>query len=445
MNTLRLCEWSSVRADAHWTKERREAVQEAAEAWKATHKLNALPLEWSGPDGCTLRCRQWVGVVEIEDGRVEIYPKTDKSLINKNAPSDQEAQSTLCDLLRLLEASNYGDWVETDRAALNVAELTFVDLWAYLLARHLWPQLRRGLPSAYLPHEDELNTVRGRILVSRQLSRFQERVDRIACAWDEFSPDTALLRLLKCACRFLRRRVSHPLAMGLLGDCLFMLDEVAEVPPTDALRATERMVWTRATERFRPTFQLARRILAGQGPRMQAGHENTWVFLVDMNRVFEAFVRVALEDKFKIVVEEQQDIGYLFQHPSRLKQLPDYLWNLDGQAWIGDAKWKLLAGKLADEESEESSNDKARLSPADVRQLTTYAELLWRKHSKKEALATRPQLAVFYPGLGATSTQMHQTWNDTRLYLVPLNVSEWAVPKDALPDDFDGATRSHLT
>jgi 5-methylcytosine-specific restriction endonuclease McrBC regulatory subunit McrC len=206
-----------VRASAAlWPSERREAVQEAAAAWRDTHRLNAFPLEWGGLDGCTLRSRQWV---EVEGGRIEIYPKIDKSLLNKNdknVPDRGEAQSTLHTLLRLLEASNYGEWVETDRAALDVADLTFVDLWAYLLARHLWPQLRRGLPSAYLPHEDDLTTVRGRILVGRQIGRYQDRFDRIVCAWDEFSPDTALLRLLKCACRLLRRRVSHPLAMGLL-------------------------------------------------------------------------------------------------------------------------------------------------------------------------------------------------------------------------------------
>lgn len=427
-----------MRADANlWPPDRRQAVQEAAESWRATHRLNALPLEWGGLDGCTLRSRQWVGVVEVEGGRIEIYPKTDKSLLNKSAPDAREAQSTLRALLRLLEASNYGEWVETDRAALAVADLTFVDLWAYLLARHLWPQLRRGLPNAYLPHEDNLTTVRGRIVVSRQISRFQDRFDRVVCLWDEFSPDTALLRLLKCACRLLRRRVSHPLAMGLLGDCLFMLDEVADVAAADVLRATERMVWSRGTERFRPTFQLARRILMGEGPHLQSGLENAWVFLVDMNQVFESFVRVAMEDKFKIVVEEQQTLGFLFQNPARLKQLPDYGWNHHGHEWIGDAKWKLLAGDIVEETGEDAPVDKARLSTADVRQLTTYAELKWRERYKKGENPVRAELAVFFPGaISGATLQVQETWNDTWLHMVPVKVTGWASPKDALPANF---------
>ena len=128
-----------------WPNAQRAAVQEAAAMWRDAHRLNALPLEWGGVDGRTLRSRQWVGVVEIEGARVEIYPKTDKSFLNRDAPNESETQSTLSALLRMLEAAQFGEWVETDRAALEIANLSFVDLWAYLLARHLWPQLRRGL------------------------------------------------------------------------------------------------------------------------------------------------------------------------------------------------------------------------------------------------------------------------------------------------------------
>lgn len=264
MNSIQICEWGRVEVanEALWTRARRENLQRAARDWQTAHRLNAPPLEWGGTRGLTLSARQWVGVIEIEGdengpARVEIYPKTDKALLAKNQPAPDEAASTLRALLRMLEAANYGDWVETDRAALAEGELTFPDLWAYLLGRHLWPQLRRGLPNAYLPHQDDLTMVRGRILVGAQVARYGERLDRIVCAWDEFSPDTPMLRLLKCACRFLRRRARHPVALGRLGDCLLALDEVRDETPEAALRGCERMVWTRATQRFAPMFRLA--------------------------------------------------------------------------------------------------------------------------------------------------------------------------------------------
>lgn len=451
MNLLRVCEWGRVEADPHfWTSERREALQEAASAWRAVHRLNALPLEWSGPRGRTLQARQWVGVIEIEGGRVEIYPKTEAALLSKNAPNGIEASHALRALLRLLEAADYGDWVEADRITLDVQELTFLDLWAYLLSKHLWPQLRQGLPSAYLPQEDDLPTVRGRILIGAQLARFGERIDRLVCAWDEFSPDTAMLRLLKCACRFLHARTTHPLALGRLGDCLLALDEVRDVAPEAALRGAERLIWTRATERFRPTFTLARRVLMGQGPQIGEGRETTWAFLVDMNRVFERFCCVALEHRLGVNVEEQGCVGHLLRTPQGMKQLPDLMWSIGDKRWIGDAKWKVLSrpsdldedeafvvedpGAEALPTSTSTSVTNARASVADVRQLTTYAELQYQSPSRPRS-ALRAELAILYPSLGQSSgnATSRPTWNGTRLHLIPVRISGWQSPRDALP------------
>ena len=451
MNLIRLCEWGRFDADAHfWTDDRRDRLQKAAYDWQRTHRLNAPPLEWSGPRGLTLQARQWVGIVEIEGdkkrpGRVEIYPKTDKAFLKKETLTAQEATSTLHHLLKMLEASDYGNWVETDRAALDQGELTFPDLWTYMLGRHLWPELRRGLPHAYLPHQDDLTMVRGRIPFGAQIARYGERMDRIVCAWDEFSPDTPLLRLLKCACHFLRRRARHPVALGRLGDCLLALDEVRDETPATVLRQTERMTWTRATQRFRPTFDLARKLLCEQGPHIGNGRETTWAFMVDMNRVFEKFCRVAIEDKLGVPVAEQKNLGYLLP-PAGKKQLADLVWQADGQNWIGDAKWKLLSAPKATSREEEPDDGNisenaspllrrvlSHLSTADVRQLTTYAELALRARPGQE----RPQLAIYYPTLAGTDIGLMPfvlpTWNATQIHLIPVKVTDWNAPKEALP------------
>ncbi len=433
MTITRLCEWGSAQVSpVEWPREKRHALLEAANAWRQAHRLNALPLEWSGADGRILKARQWVGVVEIEGSRVEIYPKTDAAFINRNELNEGEAQSTLHTLLHLLEAADYSDWIEADRAALQTAPLTFIDVWAYLWARNLWPHLRRGLPRTYLAHEDDLPAVRGRILLSRQLVRYGERLDHLLCAWDEFSPDMPLLRLIKCACHFLRGRVTHPVTTGLLGDCLFMLDDVQDISPLDALRSTANITWTRALEYLRPSFDLARNILQGLGPQLGAGSETTWVFLVDMNRVFERFCRVALEARFPVVIEEQKSVGWIFSQPYRLRQLPDYTWQYKGAPWIGDAKWKLLAGEITEDE-----NNKTRLSPDDVRQLVTYAELQYFNAHKAKDNAKRPQLAIFYPDLNkSAAVKVLQTWNETQLHLVPLRVAGWNTIEETLPPDF---------
>lgn len=454
MNILRVCEWSRVTApEKFWTPARREQVELTARAWRETHRLGALPLEWGGSRGLTLQTRQWVGIVEVDGGRIEIYPKTDAALDGKSAPAPDQLGSTMRHLLRLLDATDYGDWVEADRVSLAVGDLTFPDLWAYLLSKHLWPELRRGLPSAYQSYTDELPRVQGRILVAQQLARYGDRLDRTICEWDEFSPDTPMLRLLKCACRFLRARATHPLAQGRLGDCLLALDDVGEVTPQIALRETERLIWTRGTQRFRATFELARHILAGQGPQLGTGNATNWAFLVDMNRVFERFCCVALEDRLGVAVGEQTRVGHLLK-PTRMGQLADLTWRSGAQHWIGDAKWKRLSSADANDDADEEAgtiefgaapaaplSDAAKailtkVSTADVRQLTTYAELELRNRATPQS-EKRAQLAVLYPAGGGSDIQFSvATWNETNLHFVPVSVADWATPGEALPSGF---------
>ena len=66
-------------------------------------------------------------------------------------------------------------------------------------------------------------------------------------------------------------------------------------------------------ERFRTAFDLARRLLAGIGHNLGVGSANTFVFLLDMNQVFESYVHAVLESHFQTAVEEQKYVGKLFE------------------------------------------------------------------------------------------------------------------------------------
>jgi 5-methylcytosine-specific restriction enzyme subunit McrC len=401
-------------------RETRSALFEAATVWQHAHRLPLPPLYFGGLDGQTLSSRQWVGIIEVEGARVEIYPKLDAKLL-VGAPLEKSvAGSTLNDLLKMLEAATFGDWVETGRAELGESSLSYPDIWAFLLGKHLLLELRRGMVSNYLPQRDDLASVRGKISVSRQVSVLFNRMDRIACEWDEFTPDTPLNRLLKCACIALKKRVSHPAARGLLGDCTIALDDVAIVSPQTALRETERFIWTRGSERFRSTFQLARQLLHDLSPELEGGRFGSWAFLVDMNAVFEGFCRAVLEARFRCTVEEQMNVGTLFQRPNRTRQLADFVWTHNNSRWIGDAKWKLLGSKAPTFSDNEHTVKTGFVSPADVRQLTVYGLLL----REKEGFKGVPQLSILYPSLAeiVQKPQTFETWTGANLNLWPVQV-----------------------
>ena len=261
---LRLSEWSKVDAEELGIGHRQQ-LNAAALAWADQQRLPLPPLSFSGPNGQWLCASQYVGIVEVDDVAVEIYPKLDSALFSKGdsetISETVKLDTVMRNLLWMLEVSEHHELIEADTGHLEETPTSFFDLFAFLLGKNLLTQLMAGVSHRYVVHCGDLHTVRGRINFAEQVSRNWNRFDRIACTWDEFTPNTPVNRLLKCACRFLANRVSYREAARLLVDCLALLDEVEDVSPTTALRDVQNLPFDRSLDRFRLPFDLAKRLL----------------------------------------------------------------------------------------------------------------------------------------------------------------------------------------
>lgn len=90
----------------------------------------------------------------------------------------------------------------TEVDALDSTDL--LDLFARVLVNGTRRLLRRGLDRGYLPREEELAGVRGKLLVTSTLRRNLLRRGRAACSWDELEYDTLPNRILKTTLQRLR-------------------------------------------------------------------------------------------------------------------------------------------------------------------------------------------------------------------------------------------------
>jgi len=308
--------------------------------------------------------------------------------------------------------------------------------------------LLSGVPHKYVAHQGDLHTVRGRINLREQVSRNWNRFDRIACTWDEFTPNTPANRLFKCACRFLANRVSYSEAARLLVDCLALLDEVEDVSPLIALRDVQNLHFDRSMDRFRLAYDLAHRLLRSSGHALGVGGANTYVFLIDMNKLFEDYVYAALSARFQTNVKQQENVGYLFPHlpKGRIQQNADYFWRHGDGLWIGDAKYKHLTkdqasalkfAELPDTEDVQAGETTLAghvLSAADVRQLTVYAELAKGKHQPENGQVS---LMLLYPFIGADSEFLPDratAWNGADFWLVPVRVDRQTDAASVIPE-----------
>jgi 5-methylcytosine-specific restriction enzyme subunit McrC len=400
---LRLCEYQSVRVD--WSREVREAVLTAALVWKETHGLSQPPLHFEGVDGCTLCVQQHVGVIEAGGVCVEIYPKLDAVLMDDPDLIESRASSVMANLLWLLEESGYAGLVDAGEASVEESLDAISDLLAWLFARRLRHQLSFGMPQEYVSQRDDLPLVRGRIEFARQATVLFGRPDIIACAWDEFTPDTPLARLLRCATEVLLSRVRLPGAAADLRDALAMLEDVESVHPLEVLSAVASIRWNRLNARWRPCHDLALAVLRGLGREMHAGGTESFVFLLDMNQLFESYCTRWIARSSGAVVHEQVRLGSLLIAPkSKLGQDADFLWHQGNEVWVGDAKYKRPSG-----------DDWPKID--DVRQLICYGQLAMQKNVGKVS-----RVMLLHPTTGTESTEEWQTYDGQHLRLQSVSV-----------------------
>ena len=222
----------------------------------------------------------------------------------------------------------------------------------FAFTHHTRQAIHRGLLRGYRREEDALNTVRGRIRFGDQVHRRFDIPLPVEIAFDEFTEDIEKNRLLKAAIEllghtFIRSRPAR--------------QELRRLRPSFSavgLRAYRRgrlpeVRYTRLDQHYRPAVELARLILDNSSLELQGGEVTGAAFLIDMNKVFERFLYVALGESLglpdrqwrheeELTLDEQDHIG----------MKPDLSWwssisTQEGSRplFVGDAKYKKPEGE----------------------------------------------------------------------------------------------------
>ena len=145
----------------------------------------------------------------------------------------------------------------------------------------------------YRREEDALNTVRGQIRFADQVGRRYGLPLPIEVAYDEYTEDIEQNRLLKAAIhRLAHARIRSMAVRQELRRLRSAFDMVhlGSYPRG----AVPEVRYTRLDEHYRPAVELARLIIENSSLELFDGKVAGGSFLIDMNRVFEQFLYVAL-------------------------------------------------------------------------------------------------------------------------------------------------------
>lgn len=211
--------------------------------------------------------------------------------------------------------------------------------------QHVRNAIRPGVLQGYRSYDEALRTVRGRIRVGDQVSRRFGLVPPVEVTFDEFTEDIEENRLIKSA---LRRLGKLPMRSAELRRHLTVLEpSFATVTPIDyRSRTLPDIHWTRLNDRYRPAVSIAKLILSGVSIESLTGATTASGFLLDMNKVFEDFVVVALREALGLDARRfpQGDGRLRLDTAGRVRLRPDLSWWRTGKCiFVGDAKYKRIS------------------------------------------------------------------------------------------------------
>lgn len=228
----------------------------------------------------------WVGVLEVGDLQLELLPKVDREERPARLADGTKLAEVRGNLLKMLEVAGDVPVRLRGPAATAMRQGSLKDALVRLFLEGLVTELLRGEPRAYVTTEEELGTIRGRLMLKEQITRSAGKEHRFWCRYDELVGDPRIGGRLKAACAVLVRRSLGAESRRLLHQSRALLDEAPDLPP----HATAGVHFTRQNERFRDVYNFAGQILADNTPDLRAGQEASFSLLYQMDALFERFI-----------------------------------------------------------------------------------------------------------------------------------------------------------
>lgn len=301
----------------------------AGRALIASRMLDSVAPDPERPGHWRLRAGSRVGAVRLPGGTVlRIAPKTPVGRLF---------------FLLGFSLDPGGAWRDSREGTVDTgAHEDVVPALAYAVERQIDGALRQGVLQGYREVTESASVVRGRIREAEQIRRHFGRTPPVEIVYDAYTADTAENRILRAATDRLlrlpsvpgtvRRRLAHQRA------------RLADAGPL--VRGQELPRWqpSRLNARYQPALHLAEAVLRGTSPEHRTGELALDGFLLDMNKLFEDFVTVALRGALREhgLTARLQDKHHLDSARQVLMKPDLVVYGADGRTPVAvvDAKYK---------------------------------------------------------------------------------------------------------
>jgi 5-methylcytosine-specific restriction enzyme subunit McrC len=279
MKIVQTSEWSSIllEPDTSLSEQDRKLATEL----KQNGKITVDELR----SGIRISVQSWVGVVQFTDFELQVIPKLTGDYLGLVKLIDYVSD---LDALRRFSP----EWF------LQAEGCNLLDIVAMLFIRECEKVVRQGLMADYIDIKEALPVLRGRFLVERQMLKRFGRLDVLECRHDERLTDIPENMILLAALTRCQQAVQHKETHQKVRRLLSIFQQSCTLNTHTISRKQIDIIYNRLNEHYREAHTLAWLILESTGIEniYHMGSHQCFSFLLDMNSLFEQFVRYWIQD-----------------------------------------------------------------------------------------------------------------------------------------------------
>ncbi|KRB44084.1 MULTISPECIES: McrC family protein [unclassified Terrabacter] len=275
------------------------------------------------PDVVTIGATSWVGALAVPGLVVRVMPKV--SVTNFFAMLGAGVSPDAFD-------HEHVTWSDTDE---------LIDGVAYFAIRLIDSATMRGLVHGYVPREERMRTIRGRLLVE-EFARRPWSAAEPQCRFDDFTADIVENQLFRCT---LQAMLSWPqLAPHIRREALRVLGRFDGVADTTATKHAAPLPITRLNEHYEDAMRLSRLVLQAMSLSHEAGDQQANSLMVDMDDLFQRWIAQELDLRLAPEMRIERDEDVWLDEGRAVTMAPDLVVRRGSEVvLVGDAKYSMGA------------------------------------------------------------------------------------------------------
>lgn len=337
--------------------------------------------------GDVIQARNYVGLVQLENGyQIQILPKIDFIV------DDETDSITTKVFLKMLCSMKDFPGKVYNSANLKTDRMNLYEIFISMYIQQVAELTKRGLRSAYIPINENLNFYKGKLLSNDHIKKNMVHKEKFYVSYDEFQINRAENRLIKSTLMKLQKISTNSSNVKMIRQLLVFFEMVD--PSTHYVKDFSMVVIDRNTKDYEDIMIWSKVFLMNKSFSTFMGETNARALLFPMERVYEAYVAQKMRQELGEInwdVSTQDRGYYLFEENKRniFSLRPDIVVTReDGHQIIMDTKWKRLI------------NDEGKnygISQADMYQMFAYSKKydtpdIWLLYPKTEEMAVHEDI-----------------------------------------------------